>query len=165
MTDMERILWAETIASSTDETECRDYWSEPLSPKNTHKRNDSYREECYAALWRGHKEVRNSDSWQYDQYARIANWLDISGGELLGLEISPLEIVENLLRSYENEGRYPNSKDDEWYGLLGSDGVWPDSPFEGIGFNVNKTNTAKPILARNTTRSYSQDAGYRSIPH
>ena len=116
MTDLERVLW---YISDDDyfERYCQDYWSEPLSAKNAHKRNESYRDECYQGLWYSREGYRD---YKWDQHSRIANWLDIPGETLVEMSPRPLDLV---LTVWERERRgYEFKSNDEWYRILEA---WP----------------------------------------
>ena len=124
MTDLERVLWSQISSDSGFELYCRDYWSEPLSARNANKRNDSYRYDCYRGLWYGRENYLYEDS-RWDQYSRIANWLDIPGDALLDMSPRPLDLV---LTAWERRERgYEFSPEEEWYRILEA---WPWNDFE-----------------------------------
>ena len=143
MTDLERVLWAEEIGLREH---CRDYWSEPLSAVNADKRNESYRAKCYESLWQSHVSFIERDGWRreqlrFDQAARIANWLNIPGSDLVEMDQRPLDLVLSLWeqRPSPDYGDYvefdPTS---EWAGLIPTrvpdygelSGLWPRNRFE-----------------------------------
>lgn len=143
MTDLERVLWGGLIGDQGAHGICRDYWSEPLSVRNANKRNDSFRNRCYAELWDGHQRVADAKFLHFDQYARIANWLDIPGEELIEMSPQPLDLV---IAEWEGGGGWevwqtypPAYPTDEWAGLFqysghgDRQGAWPGyvSRFEG----------------------------------
>ena len=143
MTDIERTLWRQQLGSGPLKW-CKDYWSEPLSVKNANKRSDSYRDRCYAQLWDGHQRVVDAKFLHFDQYARIANWMDIPGEELVEMSPEPLDLV---IAAWEGGGEIWQTSPlpdptDEWAGLFRYSepsyghrpGAWPGnvSHFEGL---------------------------------
>lgn len=126
MTDLERVLWGQISSNSDFELYCRDYWSEPLSVANASKRNESYRDECYWELWEMRERNVLGRQSVWDQYARIANWLEIPGDELLAMSPRPLDLVASI---WERDFRGDDTFDDpenEWYGILD---LWPRNTF------------------------------------
>ena len=120
MTDLERVLWGQIGGDSEFRRYCQDYWSEPLLAKNAHKRNESYRDKCYKELWHRRESYLQYEDHRWDQFSRIANWLDIPGDDLLEMSPRPLDLVE---AEWERRQRgYEPEPQDEWYGILE---VWP----------------------------------------
>ena len=62
MTDLERTLWGRISGDREFKCYCQGYWSEPMSGLNAHKRNDSYRDECYQGLWYGSENYLYEDN-------------------------------------------------------------------------------------------------------
>ena len=117
MTDLERVLWGQI---RMPRLYCQDYWSEPLSAQNAHKRNNSYWNECYRGLWYSRENYLQYEDYRWDQHSRIANWLDIPGDDLLEMSPRPLDLV---VIAWERErGGYEPEPEDEWYGILRA---WP----------------------------------------
>ena len=100
MTDLERILWREELGTGDLMRWCRDYWAEPLSNKNAHKRNELYRPTV-------------------NQFARIANWLDIPGDDLLNMDPRPLDLAQAAWREFGlNKSGATLNLTSEWFGLF-----------------------------------------------
>ncbi len=117
MSDLERVLWREVDESYF----CLDYWSESLSLENADKRNESFRFACYWDLT-SQREYRRegSNGGVVDQYARIANWIDMPGRDLLALETRPIDYV---VAEYERQRQgHRTTNEDEWYKILEA---WP----------------------------------------
>ena len=139
MTDLERVLWGQISSKSEFERYCQDYWSEPLSVENAHKRNNSYWNECYRGLWRSRVDYL-SDDHRWDQFSRIANWLDIPGDTLMEMSPKPLDLV---VIAWEREQRgYEPEPEDEWYGILRA---WPDNDF-GVGPELGRNGYAEECV-------------------
>ena len=152
MTDLERVLWRQISGGDTFERYCRDYWSEPLSAQNAHKRNESYRYDCYRGLWYGRENYQYEDS-RWDQYSRIANWLDIPGDALLDMSPRPLDL---MLTAWERQERgYEFTPEDEWYRILEA---WPDNDFR-VGPELGRNDYAEDCV-----RYYPQLFTGRWIP-
>ena len=135
MTDLERVLWGQISNDNEFERYCRDYLSEPLSARNAHKRNESYRDKCYEGLWDSRKSYLYEDN-RWDQFSRIANWLDIPGETLLEMSPRPLDLV---MTAWERERRgYEFRPEDEWYGILRA---WPRHYFE-VGPQLNRSDSS-----------------------
>ena len=126
MSDLDRILWGKMIGNPYkryynfetvgEETEwCLDYWSEPLSERNAHKRNEQFRDECRylmvdkALTYENDiKDYADNARENYgvdvapvvvNQYIRVMNWMDIDGKELLQMSETPLNLVRRLLEN------------------------------------------------------------------
>ena len=137
MSDLDRILWGSLISDDENRLHCRDYWSEPLSARNADKRNESFRQECYAELWRGRESFRQNlqyydgeEAPRFDQFSRVANWMDIPGEALLDLNPKPVELVQTVWeRIYVMREEIEPS--DEWFGLIRDasydNGAWPEN--------------------------------------
>ena len=152
MTDLERVLWGRINDDDAFERYCQDYWSEPLSLQNAHKRNESYRDECYRSLWYGRENYLYEDH-RWDQYSRIANWLDIPGETLLDMSPRPLDLV---VVAWERQERgYEFRPEDEWYRILEA---WPWNDFE-VGPQVGRNGDT-----RNCVNYYPQLFTGRWIP-
>lgn len=121
LTDLERVLWGQISSHGEFRLYCQDYWSEPLSVENAHKRNNSYWNECYRGLWSSRVDYLNEEH-RWDQYSRIANWLEIPGDALVEMSPRPLDLV---MIAWEREERgYEPEPEDEWYGILRA---WPST--------------------------------------
>ena len=116
MSDLDRVLWRDVLDNYVQF--CQDYLSEPLSSGNADKRNESYRGACYERLWEQRGWRDSNGSW--DQYSRIANWLDIPGGELLEMSPRPLDLVQTAWE--RSERGQETDPEDEWHGILEA---WP----------------------------------------
>ena len=135
MTDLDRILWSKMIASPrarfnlfnirSNETEwCQDYWSEPLTEHNAHKRNEQFRDECRNNMVRRAKSyertIKNRAEYAKEnagidvppvivnQHMRMMNWTDIEGMELLQMQERPFALVKRIYEGRE-EGHF-----EEW---------------------------------------------------
>ena len=156
MSDLDRILWGNMVSNPygryslfeprEGETEwCMDYWSEPLTEQNAHKRNDQFRDECiYGIVRRARNYEQKIKEWaeiaseKYDvdvspvivnQHIRVMNWMDIDGADLLQIQESPAALVRRIYESRDEGyyGRYQGtenfpSKDTpsevlEWWGI------------------------------------------------
>ena len=139
MTDLERALWGQI--DGMDRLYCQDYWSEPLSAQNAHKRNNSYWNECYRGLWRN-RENYLYEEYRWDQYSRIANWLDIPGDDLLEMSPRPLDLV---MIAWEREQRgYDPEPEDEWYEILRA---WPSADdYYMVNFRVGRNSDAEECV-------------------
>ena len=137
MSDLDRVLWGGLIHDDENRIHCRDYWSEPLSTRNAHKRNESFRQECYDQLWQGREYfLQNLENYgddeapRFDQYSRVANWMDIPGEVLLELEPKPVDLVQEVWERIHVAGE-DIEPSVEWYGLLDGasydSGAWPDN--------------------------------------
>ena len=137
MTDLERALWGQISSDSEFERYCQDYWSEPLLAQNAHKRNESYRNERYQGLWYSRENYLQYEDHRWDQYSRIANWLDIPGITLLEMSPRPLDLV---MTAWERERRgYEPKPEDEWYSILEA---WPENYFE-VGPEIGQNGSAE----------------------
>ena len=155
MTDLQRSLWSEelhggfsTFSLATDrgglvaEGEgawCLDYWSEELSVSNASKRNDQFYDACQVRLVRSgvsfERDMRNYYGYEEEQIdmspiminqrVRILNWLDISGEELLNMDIRPDELIRRLIETVES--RYIENRVSE---------EWPHLPRKGVATEV-----------------------------
>ena len=137
MSDLSRVLWGSLIRDNENRIHCRDYWSEPLSARNVDKRNESFRSECYAQLWQGREyfmqnleNYGDDESPRFDQFSRLANWMDIPGEVLLELEPRPVDLVQKVWERIHVMGE-DIEPSDEWYGLLEraayGNGAWPNN--------------------------------------
>ena len=173
MTDLDRILWGKMIASPgnhfnvfnvrPNETEwCQDYWSEPLTEQNAHKRNEQFRDECRISIVSRAGEYEESiKNWAesakenagidvapviVNQHIRVMNWMDIDGAELLQMQERPVALVKRIYEGRE-EGYFDNyhdwerfpTKDTpserlEWWGIEGAFfyHIDPDTNFCGL---------------------------------
>lgn len=130
---------------------CADYWSDSVSLVNSHKRNDHFKDVCYAGLYgravstnkHANNEVRRQDYVDsslpvINQAVRIMNWLDIGGDDLLQMSETPYELIGRLRRESElsgNDDLYHllQNYDDhnvEWYGLWSA---WSYAQGDGCG--------------------------------
>ncbi|MXY22444.1 MAG: hypothetical protein F4Y49_14060 [Dehalococcoidia bacterium] len=136
MTDLERVLWGQI--DGMHRLYCQDYWSEPLSAQNAHKRNNSYWNECYRGLWHNRENYLQYEEYRWDQYSRIANWLDIPGDDLLHMSPRPLDLV---MIAWEREQRgYEPEPADEWYRILEA---WPSADDDYmVNFRVGRNSDA-----------------------
>lgn len=113
---------------------CRDYWAEPLSRSNADLRNHGFERSCRLNL-----EERMTQQYRYmteavnyredkdeevafqipNQYVRILQWMDISGGDLLDSGNPPYRILEEQskrLYAYISSGySIPSEADIENY--------------------------------------------------
>lgn len=117
---------------------CADYWSDPVSPVNAHKRNDHFNDVCYTGLYnravdwnkstnRGWREESVDSSLPViNQHVRVMNWLDIGVDDLLQMNETPYELMGRLSRDgvvgVGNDGPWSlltnyDEYDSEWYGL------------------------------------------------
>ena len=137
MTDLERALWGQINGDGEFRLYCQDYWSEPLSANNAHKRNESFRDECYRGIWYSRENYLYEDH-RWDQYSRIANWLEIPGETLLEMSPRPLDLV---MIAWERERRgYEPKPEDEWYGILEA---WPSADdYYMVKFRVGRNSNA-----------------------
>jgi hypothetical protein len=142
MTDLERVLWGQISSSDTFRVYCRDYWSEPLSVENANKRNESYYEECYQGLWYSRENYLQYEDYKWEQYSRIANWLDIPGDALVEMSPKPLDLV---MTAWDREQRgYSPEPEDEWYGILRA---WPQHYFE-VGPQISHGDSSSEYCVR-----------------
>lgn len=129
---------------------CADYWSDPVSSANAHKRNDHFEDVCYALLYNGavnmnehtNRVRRQDDTYSslpiINQSVRIMNWLDIGGDDLLQMSETPYELMSRLGRESELDNSsdlhhlFENYDDHsvEWYGL---GGAWSYAQEYGCG--------------------------------
>ena len=131
---------------------CRDYWAEPLNRANAELRNRGFEPQCRSDLegritdqYRRLAESLNYNDDENElvystpnQYVRILEWLDLSGGDLLNSDHPPYRILqeqsrhpyahssgliptEDVLADYERET--DETLDLEWLGIVRAAGV------------------------------------------
>ena len=100
---------------------CRDYWAEPLNRANAELRNRGFETQCRFDL---EERIRNqyrrlAESLNYNddenelvyntpnQYIRILEWLDLSGGDLLNSDSPPYRILQE-------RSRHPYAHSSDW---------------------------------------------------
>lgn len=103
MTDLQRYMWRDVLRRNDN---CWPYFAERLSADNAHKRNWHYQAECFNGIngaknWfyinvgkRIHEGRAHQDS--VNQYARIMNFLELTGPELMAMEVKPYELYLKL---------------------------------------------------------------------
>ena len=111
MTDLQRYLW-QPLAGEHDE--CWPYFAERLSEDNAHQRNWQHEKACMTRInneknkfyeMAGRRISREPERYHeltVNQYARIMNWLELSGEELLALQIKPHQLYQQLLTGTHN---------------------------------------------------------------
>ena len=91
---------------------CRDYWAEPLNRANAELRNRGFEPQCrsdlegritdqYRRLAESLNYNDNENELVYstpNQYVRILEWLDLSGGDLLNSDHPPYGILQEQSR-------------------------------------------------------------------
>lgn len=100
-----------SLRPSVPEIYCRDYWARPLNRNNAHLRNHGFEPYCRAELEERitYRFGRLADAVNYDddnelvyqtpnQYVRILQWLDISGGDLMNSDNPPYRILQEQSR-------------------------------------------------------------------
>lgn len=111
MTDLQRELWESVLWRNN--YNCWPYFAERLSEDNAHKRNWRFQAECLTKM-NGRKNqfyetAGRAIQHEYghpntiNQYARIMNFLELTGPELMAMEVKPYELYLKLLY-----GRNPN---------------------------------------------------------
>lgn len=128
LTDLDRALWRQTLRGGPwryypDEPEvarvehggnihCRVYWAEPVSKRNATKRNEAFRYQCEQWVEGGvrggysriaqqmNQHIRNGEEPVPipNQYARIQQWLAMSGTELLKSTEPPYAALKAVSR-------------------------------------------------------------------
>ena len=128
LTDLERALWRQTLNGGPwryypNEPEvarvehggnihCRIYWAEPVSKRNAAKRNEAFRYQCEQWLEQAVRGDYNRIEQQMNQrignskepapipnqYARLRQWLAMSGAELLNAPDPPYAALKAVSR-------------------------------------------------------------------
>ena len=134
---------------------CREYWAEPLNRDNAELRNHGFETECRGRLEERiiNRYQRLSETLNYqedndlayqtpNQYVRILQWLDMSGGELLNSGSPPYLILQqqsqhlyayfgDLVPDEDSLAEYHLETDDrmnlEWLGILAAAGITDNS--------------------------------------
>ena len=98
---------------------CRDFWAEPLNRSNAELRNQGFEPLCRSKLQERIKNrysrLADAASYQdnalvYDtpnQYMRVLEWLDLSGGDLINSDQPPYRILEE-------QSQHPYAYLDDW---------------------------------------------------
>ena len=98
---------------------CRDFWAEPLNRSNAELRNQEFEPLCrsklQARIKNRYSRLADAASYQdnalvYDtpnQYMRVLEWLDLSGGDLINSDQPPYRILEE-------QSQHPYAYLDDW---------------------------------------------------
>ena len=144
--------------------DCRSYWAEPINQRNAELRNDDFERGCRQTLrehaiegyqhlaYVANEDPSNQSGIAYrmpNQYARLLQWLDIPGQDLLQSENPTYRILEvQSANPYAHRTDWFTSRDQvrqfgrdtgqvvdmEWVGIVSAAGLSGDSGNSGMQY-------------------------------